>query len=189
MGFISQHMLMHIVAMGIIAPGIAFASTRHGRLQASQSMLGLATLLQIALLWAWHAPGIFAKTVNDPALFAAMHVSLLLVAIWFWVQVLAAARCRSWAPMAALLTTGKLFCLLGLLLAFAPRTLYAQAGLVETCLGTFEISSLADQQIAGLLMLTACPIIYVAAATGISARLLNHAREAQWLPPPRSAVP
>jgi putative membrane protein len=60
----------------------------------------------------------------------------------------------------ALLLTGKLTCLLAVLLVFAPRALYPHA-------------ALADQQFAGLLMLAACPLSYLGAALVITLRIVG----------------
>jgi putative membrane protein len=54
----------------------------------------------------------------------------------------------------------RLFCLLGAIFVFAPRPLFAHHGGV----------SLEDQQLAGLLMIVACPLTYVVAGTVIAAR-------------------
>lgn len=63
----------------------------------------------------------------------------------------------------ALLLTGKLACLLGALLIFAPRELYRLHGL----------PSLEDQQLAGLLMITACPLSYVVAGVAMAAQAIG----------------
>jgi putative membrane protein len=82
-----------------------------------------------------------------------MQVSLLMIATAFWTAVFARYRCSGWQAIVAVLVTGKLFCLLGALLVFSPRPLYAP-----------ELVSFADQQLAGLIMLTACPLTYVGVA-------------------------
>ena len=61
-----------------------------------------------------------------------------------------------WHGVLGLLVTGKLSCLLAALLVFAPRPLYPHRP-------SRSAMSLADQQLAGLLMLTACPLSYVVA--------------------------
>lgn len=146
--------------------------------------LGAATAVQLALLWGWHAPGVFAAATGSGAVMALMHLSLFASAVWFWSTVITATRRGDWSPLAALLVTGKLFCLLGLLLAFAPRALYASAAFIQSCFPTgigFATSPpVADQQLAGLLMLTACPLVYVTAAIAIASRMLRRLAGEGW---------
>lgn len=153
--------------------------------------LAAATLLQLVLLWGWHSPAVFAAATASAALMALMHLSLFAGALWFWSAVVVATRRGDWAPLGALLVTGKLFCLLGLLLAFAPRPLYAAAGFIQSCFaanGTFGVPPpVADQQLAGLLMLTACPLVYVTAAIAIAGRLLRKIESEGWTLPARAA--
>ena len=54
----------------------------------------------------------------------SMHVTLGLAAAWFWLTIAAMPRDASWRAIFALLVTGKLFCLLGALLVFAPNVLF-----------------------------------------------------------------
>lgn len=183
MGVLTQHMVVHLTAMGLIAPMIAFATIGIApAVSTGPVALGMATAVQILLLWAWHVPTVLASAVGQPILLVAMHLSLLVAAVWFWTAIIGRARARSWPAMAALLITGKFFCLLGLLLTLSPRPLYAEAGLVATCFGTVMPSHLADQQLAGLLMLAACPIAYVSAATALTMRLLRYGATRQWIP-------
>jgi putative membrane protein len=146
--------------------------------------IGVATAVQLALLWGWHAPGVFAAATGSAALMALMHLSLFAAAVWFWTTIIQATRRGDWSPLAALLVTGKLFCLLGLLLAFAPRALYASAAFIQSCFPTgigFATSPpVADQQLAGLLMLTACPLVYVTAAIVIASRMLRRVARQGW---------
>jgi putative membrane protein len=81
----------------------------------------------------------------------------------FWSAVICASGLARWHAVAALLLTGKLTCLLSALLVFSPRALY----------GTGEaVRQLDDQQLAGLFMITACPLSYLVAAVVIVARLI-----------------
>ena len=68
---------------------------------------------------------------------------------------------RRWRAIAALLVTGKVFCLVGAIFTFAPRPLVQGLPLPLP-------EALADQQLAGLLMLAACPLTYVLAGIVVS---------------------
>lgn len=177
-GHLAQHMAVHISEMNLAAP-LCAAIVSHARPAAAKSVhLGLATALQVVLLWGWHTPAIFVTAASSPIHMAAMHLSLFAVAVWFWTAVIDHVRRASWMPIAALLVTGKLFCLLGVLLTFAPRSIYWPSGFSSADLAA---AMLADQQLAGLLMLAACPVVYVGAAI-IAARrwLISMNRTPVW---------
>ncbi len=183
-GFLTQHMAAHLAAMNMAAPlcVVAWDRLAHGRAAADAIRLLPATALQAVLIWGWHLPAVFAAACRSPALAAAMHLSLFLSACWFWLAVIRAARRAAWTPLAALLATGKLFCLLGVLLAFSPRPIYATPALPPAC---FDPASprlwVEDQQLAGLLMLTACPLVYGTAAILTARRWLAAlARDGGW---------
>jgi putative membrane protein len=114
----------------------------------------------------------------------AMHASLFLAAVWFWLAVITEAARANWSPLAALLVTGKLFCLLGVLFTFAPRAIYGQAALLQLCFGAASPwPLLEDQQFAGLLMLAVCPVVYVGAAIVMARRWLSALdRSGGWSP-------
>jgi putative membrane protein len=94
---------------------------------------------------------------------------LLLSSVWFWLAIFDRTGARLRGKVAALLLTGKLFCLYAVLLTFAPRVLYGDAARID----------LADQQLAGLLMITACPLTYVLAAVVLISRWFRDLCEAQ----------
>ena len=171
-GRVSLQMVEHLLVMNVLAPLAAVLLTR------SRSPLGDGTRalwplasVQVALLWAWHAPALQRAATDAPLLHWGMTAALALAALAFWIAVLDAAGTARWSAVLALLLTGKLACLLGALMIFAPRDLYGLPGAVMA-LCTIGPSSLADQQLAGLLMITACPLSYVVAGTALAARAL-----------------
>lgn len=169
-------MAQHIVLMNVLAPLVAIVLSRH--IQSSRYLsLGLATAVQLLLLWGWHAPPVLASATHDPMLQIAMQASLLAAATWFWLAVVSVDGSRQWRPIVALLVTSKLFCLLGVLMVFAPRALYS-AG---------PHAALADQQLAGLLMLVACPATYVLGGVIVAGRWFA-ALEREGASPPRSTA-
>jgi len=175
-GFLAQHMAVHILAMNIAAPllVLAWRLVAGGAKNPGKAWwIGPAAVVQVALLWLWHLPGPMAFAFAFPGGEILMHLSLFAAALWFWRLVLDEAEAARWRALGALLLTGKLFCLLGVLLTFAPRALYLRAA--EICLGgraTAEML-LSDQQLAGLMMLIACPLVYVLAGIVIAARWLR----------------
>lgn len=168
LGPLGRHMAEHILLMNVAAPALSLALARGARVaQGASYRLGASTSVQLVTLWVWHAPGALAAAHASPALHVLMQASLLGSAMWFWIGVLGQEGNDRWRAIAALLLTGKLFCLLGVLLAFAPRLMLLQHTHAATEMD--GAMHLADQQLAGLMMLTACPVTYVLAAVVIAA--------------------
>ena len=175
MGPLATHMAVHILLMNLAARLAAFAVTRV-RLQRREIAgwaLALATFAQIAALWAWHAPPFLKRALEFPTVHLLMNASLFLTAFLFWRVVLRLHGQRSWQPIVALLITSKLYCLLAVLFVFAPRALYPAFAASHAAHATGAVNAtLADQQLAGLIMLVACPVTYVLAGIVIAARWL-----------------
>lgn len=173
-GPITHMMAAHILLMNAVAPLVALAIA--GRAASlvpavrSAASLGAATVLQLALIGALHVPGAIAAALADPIVHFLMQGALLAAALWFWLAVLATRAGQRWRSLLALAVTAKLFCLLGALFVFAPRLLVAGLDSAHTPHGTE--ASLADQQLAGLLMLAACPLTYVLAGIVLAATWL-----------------
>jgi putative membrane protein len=164
-------MAQHILLMNVAAPLLVIVFARAIPAGASR-WIGVATFLQLGLLWFWHAPLDFHEGTHASALQHAMQLSLFAAAIFFWSTVIGAAGSSRWRAIVALLITSKLFCLLGVLLTFAPRALYESS----VFCGPGDCSPaiiLADQRLAGLMMLIACPTMYLVAAVILSANWLS----------------
>lgn len=169
-GHFTRHMLLHIGLMTVVAPLIASGMQRwHWRFPAvgRPGFLPAVTVLQLLLFFAWHAPQTLAWMMTSPLIHLLMQAILLLVATAFWASVLQRSAGEVWSAVVALLLTGKLFCLVALVLVFAPRVLYVTSGP-----HAHAAIDLADQQLAGLLMITACPLTYILAAIVLVARWL-----------------
>lgn len=168
LGDVSAHMVVHILAMSVVAPVLATigALASPGR-AGSARQLWAATAGQIVLLWGWHLPSAhhFAAAGGVGAL--VMHLSLLAVAVWFWDALVRQRADRQWHGILALLVTGKLACLLAALLVFATQPLFHRHGMA---------AALDDQQLAGLLMIVACPASYVLAGVIMAARFVGVAQ-------------
>ncbi len=163
-GPLSRHMLVHVALMNVLAPLIALALLQLPRTPRVE-FLFTAMLVQFGGLALLHTPvGFHAAMSNRVAALAALGF-VLLAAVWFWECVWRQLPLRRWRAVLALLVTGKLYCLLGVLLLFAPRMMYSH--------GPGGSAALADQQSAGLLMLIACPLTYIAAAVFLCVRWLD----------------
>ncbi|MGY3622519.1 cytochrome c oxidase assembly protein [Bradyrhizobium sp. USDA 10063] len=174
LGPLTGHMSRHILLMNVLAPLLALsmqAASRTASGVPSVQPIAVASIAQVAALWAAHAPAILNITMAVPAAHVLVQTFLFVTSLWFWWTLFAQSRQQLWRSIFALLITGKLFCLLGVLLVFAPRELYRSG--FHSGVSHEGLSSLADQQVAGLLMLIACPLSYVLAATALAARWLR----------------
>ena len=171
LGPLSTHMIVHIGSMNVVAPLLAgFLVAISGRFfKTGIRAIWLVTGLQIAALWVWHLP--VAQRLTEHAGWGTvlMHGSLFAAALMFWAALLHASPPARWHSVLALLVTGKLACLLAALLVFAPRTLYAAGTALAHHGGSLE-----DQQLAGLLMITACPLSYVLAGIIMAAQAIGY---------------
>jgi putative membrane protein len=169
LGSQSAHMAVHIATMNVAAPlGAAALAIKLPEFVGRPRMLWIATAAQLVLLWGWHTPAAQHAAAESQAMQAAMHITLLLSSVCFWCAVVRLSADSGWQAIAALLLTGKLACLLSALLIFSPRPLYQGAG---------HGMHLDDQQLAGLLMITACPLSYLVAAMVIVVRLIRRLTE------------
>jgi putative membrane protein len=170
-GMLSAHMALHIALMNVAAPLIAVLFLHRGN-ASGPGVLWTAAAMQIALLWSFHAPPVQQLVLQSQLLQAAMHVFLFAVALWFWRSLLRLAPSRQWQAIPALLLTGKLVCLLGVLMVFAPRLLYDVPG--GHAMHVYGApSGMADQQFAGLLMVVACPLSYLVAGVIFAVQIIR----------------
>lgn len=171
-GPLSWHMAIHIGLMNVAAPLAALLLMQRAvvgaRAWATPSVLWIATFAQLAILWASHSPSVHHSLQAMSAGVMALHALLFFVALAFWLSVLRAAA-YPWQAMLALLVSGKFACLLGVLLTFAPRPLFASVHARHLR----EEVLLADQHLAGLLMIAACPLSYVLTAIVLAVRAVN----------------
>jgi putative membrane protein len=172
---ISRHMATHIAMMNVAAPLLAVGFGIAGWLghkASSTTALWSATVMQMALLWAWHSPFVQQAMHASSALAVVFHAGLLLVAVLFW-GVLIAAYDRPWQGILALLMSGKFACLLGALLVFSPHLITHPPAATHSAMPGMN-ALIDDQHLAGLLMLAACPISYILAAIYWTSQEINN---------------
>ena len=110
-------------------------------------------LLNVALC-AWHVPALYDLALHDQAVHELEHLSLLMLGVLFWLQVVDSPPLRAHLSLASgvlyVLTAATVAWLLALVLAFATAPLYpAYASLPSRPGG---LSALADQQLAAGVM-------------------------------------
>ncbi|MHA6298323.1 cytochrome c oxidase assembly protein [Devosia sp. CAU 1758] len=167
MGHLTTHMLQHLALMNLVVPLAILIFRGHLHQRWLARSWPWATAAQIVLLWSWHSPAALGAAMASPVLMILMHASLAATAAFFWGSIAAMTREESWRALIALLVTGKLFCLLGALLVFSPNQLFELGMAHHHPMGA---QMLADQQMAGMLMLIACPLSYVAAGIALAGR-------------------
>lgn len=179
LGPLATHMSGHILLMNAVAPAIAVATLEWQRpaffFRAVGRSLVLASLAQVGALWIAHSPPLIAASMSSQSLHIAIQFGLLATALWFWFAVVAQREAARWRAIFALLLTGKLFCLLAALLVFAPRAIYPDNHALHA--QHLAADPLADQYLAGLLMLVVCPLTYVLAGVLIAERWLRELRD------------
>lgn len=152
----------HVLLVAVAAPLIAWACPPR-----RVGSLVLATAVQAAVFWGWHAPSAYAAALSDDLVYWTMQLSLLASAVWFWAGV---RRASAPAAVVCLLIAMVAMGLLGALLTFAEQAVYAPHLLTTQAWG---FTPLADQQAAGLIMWAPAAAIYLAAALLVLGRLIG----------------
>ncbi|WP_347304345.1 cytochrome c oxidase assembly protein [Croceibacterium sp. TMG7-5b_MA50] len=155
----------HVVLATALAAALGSATGLHTcRLPGSLPVL---TAIQVLCFWAWHAPPLYAAALSHDAIFWAMQVSITGTAALWWARVRQGSAA---AAVTSLLATMMLMGVLGALITFAGRALYAPHWLSTQGWG---LSPLGDQQLAGILMWAPASAIYLLAAMAILYRALR----------------
>jgi putative membrane protein len=161
----AAHMLAHMGVVAVAAPLIALG------LPALRPPLGPvpASLVELLVVWGWHAPALRALAEGSLAVTALEQASFLAAGLLLW------RACLAGGPAGAvgLLFTSMHMTLLGALLALAPRPLYGDAAV--TCLGVV-LAPAADQQVGGTVMLAVGAAVYLAGGLALVARTLEPGR-------------
>ena len=164
------HMAAHMIAVAIAAPLIAWGlqGDRYdpARLFPRLAVPLTAALIEAIIVWGWHLPALRRLVAHAPLWIALEQAMFLAAGLLLWAAVLA-PRHRA-AGVAALLITSMHMTLLGALIGLAPRPLYMHHG----------PEALADQQLAGVVMLLVGGIAYLVGGLAMLGRLLQTHEEA-----------
>ena len=167
-------MVAHMGVVAIASPLIAMGlppALRPGR-QMPAALPVLASLVELLVVWGWHAPSMRAAAEASTAVTVVEQASFLVAGVLLWSTSFAAPgeRTHAAAGAAALLMTSIHMTLLGALLALSPRPLYGEGQV--TCFG-LVLEAGQDQQIGGVIMLLVGAIVYLAGGLTLAARLLS----------------
>ncbi len=119
--------------------------------------------LHALAMWSWHLPTLYQAGLESPVWHAAEHTSFLVTGVLFWRLAVPAGRRRrphaTGASIALVFGTGLQSAVLGAVLAFASRPLYAYH-----LHGTraWDVDALTDQRLAGLIMWVPAGAVYLA---------------------------
>jgi putative membrane protein len=131
-----------------------------------------AWLLHAAALWVWHVPALFNAAVTSDVVHEWQHATFLVTALIFWHALLRrGSQGARGMSLIYLFTTTIHTGVLGALLTFAPRPLYAtlDPGLLEAT----TLTPLEDQQLGGLIMWVPGALVYVSVGLWLAARWLR----------------
>lgn len=194
----SAHMVQHELLMTVAAPLLVLARPTAVLLSAlpggaRRAVVGIACsrgvrrswrtlgrpmhawLVHGIAIWVWHAPVLFDAALENDAVHAAQHLCFLGSAMVFWWSLVYGQRRASRGmSILYLFTTAVHTGVLGALLSVSRHAWYAAYADRAVAWG---LSSLADQQLAGLIMWVPASLAYLLAALLLFARWL---RESEW---------
>lgn len=176
----SAHMGMHMLVVAVAAPLIAIGLAG-GPLDPVRRMPVLfspvlASVIELVVVWAWHAPVLHHAARQGVTMLAFEQGSYLTVGLLIWLAAFAGGhrqrRQRAPAGIVGLLLTSMHMTLLGVLLALAGRPLYVHAGAAP-----LGLTPLQDQELGGVIMLTLGGVTYLVGALCLLAGLLRQERD------------
>ncbi len=169
------HMAMHMGVVAIAAPllalGIAGSACDPVRRWPAFFPPIPISLLELVVVWAWHAPAIHHLARHSLAGLAVEQAAFLLSGFLVWISVFGGDATqrqeRAASGIAALLLTSMHMTLLGALLALTPRPLYKHAS------DSASLTTLEDQHLGGAIMLIVGGISYLAGGLWLTATLVR----------------
>lgn len=170
----SAHMAAHMAVVALAAPLLALAiagGPLDPTLRAPRAVSPIvASMLELVLVWAWHAPALHHAARHQPAIGALEQLSFLAAGLFLWVAALGGDRKlrhqRAAAGVTGLLLTSMHMTLLGALLVLGQRPLFGHGG-------GAGLSPLHDQQLGGAIMIVLGGAAYLAGALCLTADLLR----------------
>ncbi|BDA83019.1 hypothetical protein Sa4125_05610 [Aureimonas sp. SA4125] len=177
-GSFAAHMVMHMGIVAIASPLLVLGLTRlqPGIFRGIPPQLALAaTFAEFAVVWGWHAPALHDAARLSAPIFLAEQGSFLFAGVLVWASALGAAAgsdrlATRAAGVGALLVTSMHMTLLGALLLFSPRPLYACADL---CAPAAAMTPVEDQALGGVIMLIVGGASYLAGGLMLLASVLR----------------
>ena len=183
----TAHMVLHVAVVAVAAPllalGLAGSRLDPARIAPRLTAPVPATVLDLVVVWGWHAPALHLAARHLPGALAWEQGMFLSAGLLVWSSAFGGTPAlragRAGSGLLALLLTSMHMTLLGALLAIAPRPLYGHGGAGHGQGGVPGIGSgpgldaLADQQLGGVVMLLVGGVSYLAGGLTLLVRLLE----------------
>ena len=189
----SAHMAQHIVLMGVAAPllvlglpiptiiralprewqrrlALAVRWEPWRRFWEFISRIGVATILQLAVFTFWHIPAMIAVALEDEIVHSTMHGSIFGVGLLYWTSIARMRPGQAGLDVLSLFVNFKYMLLMGALIGFAPQPFYDS---YADRVASWGFTLLADQQLAGVLMMVVGSMMYLKALVIRAALLLR----------------
>ncbi len=133
-----------------------------------------AWAIHAVLLWGWHAPPLFAASLESDGVHTLQHISFFGSALLFWLAILrtGAGEWGRGAAAMAVFTTAVHSSALGALLTFAPDVWYPAYRATAPAYG---LTALEDQQLGGLIMWVPGGVVFLVAGLVLVALWLQEA--------------
>ena len=199
----SAHMGQHMILMLVAAPLLVLAvplpilllglprgvrrplvgaTARHRMWRRATAWLvspWVVAIIQLAVLWGWHAPPLFRAAQADEGVHTLMHLSFFGAAVLFWWAVITAASKPGSAALRAVaptLVTMKFSSFLGVFLLYAHQPIYPE--IYAGTAAAWGTTALEDQQRAALVMLAPGAVVYFLTAVALMAIWLQRLEKA-----------
>lgn len=174
-GAFSAHMILHMAVVAIAAPllAIGLAGTKLDPVRKVPALFAPipASVLELAVVWAWHTPALHHAARHTESGFLAEQGTFLLSGLFVWISAFggdpASRANRNAAGIVALLLTSMHMTLLGALLALTPHPLYVHAERFS------RLTPLDDQHLGGAIMLLVGGLSYLLGGLTLTAGLLR----------------
>ncbi len=149
------HMVQHVLLL-TVAPPLLVAGARLRRPARAGVMLGAVVAHTVALL-GWHVPALYDAAVRSAPVHGLEHLSLLAAGLLLWWAIGVGGERVPGSGALAVFAVALPGTALGFALTFAPHPWYA------------AYPSLADQQVAGIIMWAVAGTLYALAGGGLAA--------------------
>jgi putative membrane protein len=169
---------MAVVALGAPLLAIGVAGSRWDPTPLAPALFApmLATVLEFAVVWGWHAPALHLAARTSTPVLVVEQLSFLAAGLAVWLAAFGRGAGRSpgafGAGILALFLTSMHMTLLGALLALSPRPLYV---LAHGSTGATGLMPLEDQHLGGVVMLLVGGASYLIGGLVLLAKLLRAA--------------
>ena len=186
-----EHELIMLVATLLLASSKAGGAVAWGLPLAMRTSLGgwtgalrqiyrrltepvTATIVQAAVMWAWHIPSLFDRTLESQGWHVAQHLSFILASFLFWASMFDHRRSSPALAAGCLFATSLIEGALGALMTLSSSPWYASYAAMQ--LTGIGLDPLVDQQLAGLIMWIPGGLLHGAVALALLYSMLKSGR-------------